>query len=68
MLCEASLDDDVWIPVNKNLWSVSFILILSGGAFLLLVVMFVVIDVTRWWSGAPFFYPGRTTLRDVTRR
>ena len=60
LLCEASLGDDVWIPVNKNLWSLSFVLLLSGMAFLLLTVMYLVIDVWHWWSGAPLFYPGQT--------
>ena len=39
--------------------SVSFILALSSMAFLLLGFCYVVIDVKRYWSGAPFFYPGK---------
>lgn len=57
ILCQAKLSGG-WIPINKNIWSVSFILILAAMAFLLLSVMYVAIDILEFWSGAPFFYPG----------
>ncbi|XP_047119724.1 heparan-alpha-glucosaminide N-acetyltransferase-like [Schistocerca piceifrons] len=57
ILCLASKEDG-WIPVNKNLWSLSFVLVTSCFAFYLLSFCYFLIDVKHWWSGAPFFYPG----------
>jgi heparan-alpha-glucosaminide N-acetyltransferase len=47
------------IPIVKNLWSLSFILVcgsLSIGGFL---VMYILVDVTQTWrNGSPFHFPG----------
>ncbi|KAL5019110.1 hypothetical protein ScPMuIL_004832 [Solemya velum] len=61
VLCKASKDDG-WIPVNKNLWSLSFVLALSGLAFILLTFCYLSIDVWHIWSGAPFYYPGMNAI------
>ena len=61
ILCKASKDDG-WIPVNKNLWSLSYILALSAMAFFLFTFCYLTIDVFRIWSGAPFFYPGMNSV------
>ncbi|XP_078348183.1 heparan-alpha-glucosaminide N-acetyltransferase-like isoform X1 [Oculina patagonica] len=50
------------IPLNKNLWSVSFIFATGGMAFLLLSFCYMVIDVLGWWNGAPFCYPGMNSI------
>ncbi|KAJ9576569.1 hypothetical protein L9F63_025533, partial [Diploptera punctata] len=57
ILCLASKEEG-WIPVNKNLWSLSFVLVTSSFAFFLLSACYFLIDVKFWWSGKPFFYPG----------
>ncbi|KAF5885896.1 heparan-alpha-glucosaminide N-acetyltransferase-like, partial [Clarias magur] len=49
--------DHGFIPVNKNLWSLSYVTTLSCFAFVLLLLCYYTVDVRRWWSGAPFFYP-----------
>ncbi|XP_074849967.1 heparan-alpha-glucosaminide N-acetyltransferase isoform X2 [Carettochelys insculpta] len=54
--------DEGFIPVNKNLWSVSYVTTLSCFAFLLLLLIYYLVDVKRWWSGAPFFYPGMNSI------
>ncbi|XP_069835379.1 heparan-alpha-glucosaminide N-acetyltransferase-like isoform X2 [Dendropsophus ebraccatus] len=54
--------DEGFIPINKNLWSLSFITTLSCFSFLLLGLMFYVIDVRRWWGGQPFIYPGMNSI------
>ncbi|XP_077310059.1 heparan-alpha-glucosaminide N-acetyltransferase-like [Lithobates pipiens] len=54
--------DEGFIPVNKNLWSLSFITTLSCFSFLLLSLMFYVIDVRHWWGGQPFIYPGMNSI------
>ncbi|XP_060720711.1 heparan-alpha-glucosaminide N-acetyltransferase isoform X1 [Tachysurus vachellii] len=54
--------DHGFIPVNKNLWSLSYVTTLSCFAFLLLMLCYYTVDVRRWWSGAPFFYPGMNSI------
>ncbi|KAK1176006.1 heparan-alpha-glucosaminide N-acetyltransferase isoform X1 [Acipenser oxyrinchus oxyrinchus] len=54
--------DQGFIPVNKNLWSFSYITTLSCFAFIVLLIIYYVVDVRRWWSGAPFFYPGMNSI------
>lgn len=61
ILCLASANEG-WIPINKNLWSFSFVLATSSFAFILLSFLYVVIDVLKWWNGAPFFYPGMNSI------
>ena len=50
------------IPVNKNLWSLSFVLTLASMAFFLLTVMYLSIDVYNFWEGSPFFYAGMNSI------
>jgi heparan-alpha-glucosaminide N-acetyltransferase len=45
---------DGWIPINKNLWSLSFVLIVASLAFIILTVFYLLIDVRRLLIGAPF--------------
>ncbi|XP_067413049.1 heparan-alpha-glucosaminide N-acetyltransferase isoform X2 [Emydura macquarii macquarii] len=54
--------DEGFIPVNKNLWSISYVTTLSCFAFMLLLLIYYLVDVKRWWSGAPFFYPGMNSI------
>lgn len=39
-------------PVNKNLWSSSFVLVTSGAAFLLLGAVYYIVDIRKFTSGA----------------
>ncbi|XP_050418946.1 heparan-alpha-glucosaminide N-acetyltransferase [Patella vulgata] len=61
LLCKGSQNDG-WIPVNKNLWSVSFIMVTACFAFILLSVLYIVMDVLKWWKGGPFVYPGMNSI------
>uniref|UniRef100_A0A8C1E393 Heparan-alpha-glucosaminide N-acetyltransferase n=1 Tax=Cyprinus carpio carpio TaxID=630221 RepID=A0A8C1E393_CYPCA len=54
--------NDGFIPVNKNLWSLSYVTTLSCFAFVALVFFYYSVDVKKWWSGAPFFYPGMNSI------
>nr|XP_040033706.1 heparan-alpha-glucosaminide N-acetyltransferase [Gasterosteus aculeatus aculeatus] len=54
--------DEGFIPVNKNLWSLSFVLCAGCSSFLLLGAMYFVIDVKGWWGGQPFIYPGMNSI------
>ncbi|XP_028994513.1 heparan-alpha-glucosaminide N-acetyltransferase isoform X2 [Betta splendens] len=54
--------DQGFIPVNKNLWSLSYVTTLACFAFVLLVAIYYTVDVKKWWSGAPFYYPGMNSI------
>ena len=61
ILCKCSKDDG-WIPVNKNLWSLSYVLALSAMAFFLFTFCYLTVDVFDYWTGAPFFFPGMNSI------
>ncbi|NXI35623.1 HGNAT acetyltransferase, partial [Galbula dea] len=54
--------EEGFIPINKNLWSISYVTTTSCFAFTLLLLMYFLVDVKRLWSGAPFFYPGMNSI------
>uniref|UniRef100_A0A671XNH9 Heparan-alpha-glucosaminide N-acetyltransferase n=1 Tax=Sparus aurata TaxID=8175 RepID=A0A671XNH9_SPAAU len=54
--------DEGFIPVNKNLWSLSYVTTLACFAYVLLVMIYYTVDVKNWWSGAPFYYPGMNSI------
>ncbi|KAM6956265.1 heparan-alpha-glucosaminide N-acetyltransferase [Aplochiton taeniatus] len=54
--------DEGFIPVNKNLWSLSFVMCGGSVSFLGLGFMYFIIDVKGWWSGLPFIYPGMNSI------
>lgn len=60
-LCQFSQEDGV-IPINKNLWSLSFVFATSSLAYLLLALFYVIIDVLKWWSGTPLVYAGMNSI------
>ncbi|XP_023217106.1 heparan-alpha-glucosaminide N-acetyltransferase-like isoform X1 [Centruroides sculpturatus] len=61
ILCKCSKNDG-WIPVNKNLWSVSFIMATGSMSFILLSICYIFCDVLNWWNGSPFFFPGMNSI------
>jgi heparan-alpha-glucosaminide N-acetyltransferase len=60
-LAGASQNEGV-LPLNKNLWSPSFVTLQAGTGALLLSVLYVVIDVRRWWAGTPFLFAGLNSI------
>lgn len=60
-LCGASKNEGI-MPLNKNLWSVSFILLLGGLAFLCIALCYYIVDMKKWWLGWPFIYVGRNSI------
>ncbi|KAF7669935.1 hypothetical protein LDENG_00115070 [Lucifuga dentata] len=54
--------DGGFIPVNKNLWSLSYVMCMGCFSFLLLGGMYIVTDVKGWWGGQPFIYPGMNSI------
>lgn len=61
ILCMFSREGGV-IPINKNLWSLSFVLVTSSLAFCLLSVLYIVIDIRKIWSGFPFEECGKNAI------
>ena len=53
---------DSWIPINKNLWSLSFVLVLAGLAFIILTILYLLVDVSKWFTGEPFLWPGMNSI------
>lgn len=60
-LCDFSKEEG-WIPLNKNLWSLSYVLLCSSLAFLFLSILLFTIDKKTWWNGAPFYQVGTYIL------
>jgi len=50
------------IPVNKNLWSTSFVLVCGGGGYWMLALLYLLVDVWGAWGGAPFRYTGMNSI------
>ncbi|XP_060561186.1 heparan-alpha-glucosaminide N-acetyltransferase-like [Ruditapes philippinarum] len=60
-VCNFSKNDGV-IPLNKNLWSVSFIMVTASFAYFLLAMLYIIVDVLKLWNGAPFIFAGMNPL------
>ncbi|XP_013778431.1 heparan-alpha-glucosaminide N-acetyltransferase-like [Limulus polyphemus] len=54
--------NDGLIPVNKNLWSLSFVLTIGFISLTAFTVLYVTVDVKRLWNGGPFHFPGMNPL------
>lgn len=61
ILCGFSQNDGV-IPINKNLWSTSFVLVNAGIALINICICYTLIDIYNIWSGAPFIYLGMNSI------
>lgn len=51
-----------WFPINKALWSSSFVLITAGYATLILSVIYYLIDVKHWHFGTVFKMVGMNAI------
>jgi len=60
-LTSASMNDGI-IPINKNLWSPSFVTATACLGNLLLVLFYLIVDVAQVWSGAPFIFVGMNSI------
>jgi heparan-alpha-glucosaminide N-acetyltransferase len=61
LLCGFSKENGL-IPVNKNLWSLSFILVAASIGYLMLIVLYSLVDIYDIYSGTPFIYLGRNSI------
>ena len=51
-----------WNPINKNLWSLSFVLMAGGLGFLMLALLYYIVDVRGWWWGSPLREAGMNSI------
>lgn len=61
ILCLFSIENG-WIPINKNMWSLSFVFITASLAFFLLSIFYYIIDVRELWTGYPFAECGMNAI------
>ncbi|GAB1602916.1 heparan-alpha-glucosaminide N-acetyltransferase-like [Argonauta hians] len=54
--------NDGLIPINKNLWSISFICATAALAFVTLTLCYLAVDVSNIWSGAPCIWAGMNAI------
>eukprot|EP01116_Phalansterium_solitarium_P010286 TRINITY_DN2490_c0_g1_i1.p1 TRINITY_DN2490_c0_g1~~TRINITY_DN2490_c0_g1_i1.p1 ORF type:complete len:629 (-),score=137.35 TRINITY_DN2490_c0_g1_i1:108-1994(-) len=50
------------IPLNKNMWSLSFVLVMAGLGFLVWSLAYVLVDIFKLWNGAPMKYVGMNSI------
>ncbi|XP_052751561.1 heparan-alpha-glucosaminide N-acetyltransferase [Galleria mellonella] len=50
------------VPINKNLWSMSFVLVTSACCLVLLSICYTFTDAWRIWGGGPFRAPGLNAI------
>jgi len=60
-LCLFSKENGI-IPINKNLWSLSFVLVTSAIAYFILLIFYIVVDFKERWSGYPFLQAGMNPI------
>lgn len=53
---------NVWFPINKSIWSSSFVLVTSGWATLILIVIYYLTDVMQIKFGGVFKYVGMNAI------
>lgn len=54
--------DGGWIPINKSLWSLSFVLVTASMSLVAFALLYILIDVYDVYTGAPFVYLGRNSI------
>ncbi|GBP89088.1 Heparan-alpha-glucosaminide N-acetyltransferase [Eumeta japonica] len=50
------------IPINKNLWSLSYCLVTASIGFFIQAVLFFCVDLKNKWGGRPLYYAGQNAL------
>ena len=50
------------IPVNKNLWTLTFTLVTGCSSYFIILILYFVIDMKQWWNGSPIIYPGMNSI------
>lgn len=50
------------IPINKNLWSLSYVFVTTATAFFLMALVYALVDAYNKWDGEPFIYAGMNSI------
>jgi len=50
------------IPVCKNLWTITFVMVMAGAGFFVLLFLYHLVDVWKIWEGAPFYFVGMNSI------
>ncbi|XP_066926050.1 heparan-alpha-glucosaminide N-acetyltransferase-like [Clytia hemisphaerica] len=50
------------IPINKNLWSISFVLVSASTCYIMMILCYLLNDIRRIWNGAPFYFCGMNAI------
>ncbi|XP_054258843.1 heparan-alpha-glucosaminide N-acetyltransferase isoform X2 [Macrosteles quadrilineatus] len=50
------------IPINKNLWSISYVFVTSSLAFIFFAGCYLLVDHFVFWNGSPFIFPGMNSI------
>ncbi len=53
---------NIWFPINKGIWSSSFVLVTSGWAILILTIIYYLTDIRKLKFGAIFKYVGMNAI------
>jgi heparan-alpha-glucosaminide N-acetyltransferase len=51
-----------FIPVNKNLWTFTYTLVTASSSFLIMVILYFIVDVKSLWNGNPFSFLGMNSI------
>ncbi|KAL0274548.1 UNVERIFIED_CONTAM: hypothetical protein PYX00_002650 [Menopon gallinae] len=61
LLCNF-MENDGFVPINKNLWSISYVCIASSSSFIIFSGLYWLVDYRRFYGGFPFVYAGMNAL------
>lgn len=62
VLSNFSFTQNAFIPINRNLLSLSFVLLMAGIAFFVQALLYIAVDLSRIWNGNPLAYPGMNSI------
>lgn len=57
ILCQFDLKNG-WLPVNRNIWTYTFTLIMASVGYLIFAFLYFLIEYRKLWTGAPFRHVG----------
>ena len=57
ILCQFDLKNG-WLPVNKNIWTFTFTLIMASLGYLTFAFLYFLVEYKKLWTGAPFRHVG----------
>jgi len=62
LILSKGAQSESWIPINKNLWSLTFVLILASFAYIILTIFYLTVDVYQLFTGEPWLWLGMNSI------